>query len=169
MAQQQEYGTQFPMRPVTATLSCDGAYNLSNDTGAVGWTTAAYKIPLQTVDVMMDDHNAVSIATNLMTLKAGIWEIDFSPTVTNGEVDQQDVRMAITNGSGSSIYFESDDFTVEANSITKLSFPQLLHLTSDQEIALRIVHNSTGSTGELTMADDAAAGMVRKIGNVNES
>lgn len=181
MGKQLEIGTQFPMRPSSAVIAMTaGSVTPPRDTPPVDWTVAGTKLPLGTViSEFMDDKASIILdaANDVVTLRPGIWEIEYMIRVTNTDAaNDENARLAITNLAGSTVHRETPDQLISKATGTLLTLRHLLHLTATDSVAFRIAQTTdTGGANDLRVGIQGAVGAadpcikVTKVGNANES
>ena len=173
MGKQLRKGTQFPLRPAIATfkLATGTEFDMPNDTGIVAWNTAGHQCTPVLDAEMMNDVPWITVSGTVITLQPGIYKIQFHPTVTNMEIDEQHFALAITNTGGSVVYAQTQENPgIQMAPLTDRQHmvQAVAHLVNATGIQLRAVQNSTGALGELVLSEENLA-TIERIGNENES
>lgn len=171
-----------PMRSPQAMFARDasGGAALPFDAApTVNWAAAATELELHEpgeLNVLgrptggpklQDDQGTVD--DTAFAVEAGIWKITMFPTVTHSGTGTlpADVRMAITNINGSTVFAESPDYTVNDGGRLTPKWIVLLNLTSRQNLKPRAAQTG-GDPGVLSVEEDTPVLYLEKVGNVGE-
>lgn len=156
------------MRPTAVSLTASSAFTFPVDsTPPVDWTQSTTKIPLAIATELMDDRNAVGVASNALTLYPGQYLLEFQAVVVNSST-AKNMMVAFTNASGGTVYRSSPNMSIPASSPgTQVSFEALIHLTAVTEVQVRA--SQTTATAALSIASGNPVLRVTRIGNANEA
>jgi len=184
MAKQLEAGTNFPMRPRTATFDSAAATAVDRDPSPVDWTDVGNRITMRIDQEFLDDRGIIfvggvetfsefiAIAAGNVRLRNGIWEVCLEGVVDNTEADIQTVEVAITNAAGTVIHVESGEIVIPGAGSMPVHISALLHFNGVAgvgDIAFRVAQSSASDAdGELSFLANRT-GYVRKVGNMNET
>lgn len=173
---QLEEGTPYPLRPAIAYYSLAvGAFTLPRDAAPVDWTAAGTLLPLATENSRLMDERTNFVfdaATKAVTLRRGIYEVNFCLRVTNTDgVNTESCRIALTNLAGTTVYKEGPDIGVGPSSRWKMCLNHILHLSEEGTLVLRGAQTTdTGGASDLVVGsvlDEVLR--VHRIGNAGET
>ena len=173
MGQQLEVGTQFPMRPSHVVIATNAALTVPNDPAPVDWTAAGTKVLLASsfISQVMDGEGNIAIdaANEEIDLRPGIYRVAVNLRLNNVDASNPaEVRVALTNGAGTTVYDETINQEVQADVHGNVHILRLLHLTVTTAIAVRVAQVVGSGTDLRTLANDIFL-EITKIGNANEA
>lgn len=176
MSYQYEAGTQRPMRPATALVvkNAGTAKTLIRDTGAVDWTVATTKLPLDAIESQFcneDGYVGLDAANDEIDLRAGIYHVRARFDVTNTDaVNNENLLLAITNAGGTVVHKATSALICPAGDTRQVEVECLIHLATDQAIVVRAVQNTdTGGADDFAITNKVVTVLVAKFGNKNET
>lgn len=171
MGQQLRKGTQFPLRPATSTVDADEAFTVIADPGAVDWTASGTRFDVALGDHLMDDDGWISVGgSSNLSLKSGIYEIEFSPVLTNGDTAVHTALIAITHTAGATVLAESGAVVVPASGSVAPVLRAIFEHNSMTSLSvnLRAVQNEASGT-DISIANGSQVARVTRIGNEGEA
>lgn len=173
MGRQLERGTQFPLRPITATYDMAADDTLDLDT-TPDWAHATLGRLTPTLDQkFMDDQTEWTLATSEITLPPGLYKATINLMVTNAHTTEtRTFQCKLTDDLGTTDHIvipatEIGPTIAEEPTVVTINRVGLINLTATDQVVLRAYQTSDADT-VLVVASDQIL-ILEKIGNEREN
>lgn len=170
MPKQLEKGTKWPMRPGNLGFDLASAFSCPDQSGGLDWTATDSRLTLRQEWKFMDDNSRMgtTLPTTSCDVREGQYEIEMCVVLSNASGTSESGAIAITNAGGTEVYAQSDAVAIPAGGERTVCIKTVQHFNTvgTNTFCLRAVQLTAGT--DITVQPEYV-GMVRKIGNVNET